>query len=263
MAEIGEVEAALAAVVSTALAGSALAGARVYRGWPDEGGLEADLAGGGLHVTVAATDEAQATTRHIAPAEWLGPRVATLIVAVAAGRATFGGTGGIGQVAGVKAGGVGYAVRLGAADTPASVAAALAAIVPGGAAVDATVAAAGLSQARVGVDRVWRREVRREERRFRVVSWCGAPEQRDAAAALLDPALSAVPFVALPDGGCGRLRVVGGTQTDRAEGSGLWRRDLLCSVEYAVTAASVLPEMLWGTTAVGPGGVTSNLEITE
>ena len=61
--------------------------------------------------------------------------------------------------------------------------------------------------------------------------WCNTPAIRDAVAAVVDPALSSLTFISLPDGTGGRIRYERAHPDDRAQKVLLYRRDLVYSVE--------------------------------
>lgn len=258
MADLADVEAAIVSIVADALypegqAGASATGvpARVYRGWPVLGGLDADLAQGVVNVSVLGVPgQVRNTTR------WNVPDVsmlqaATLTVAVAQTQAVFGGTADAGQLAGLLAGGRGYVYRTAAADTPASVAAALAqaisvdqpALAAGGV---VTVAGEQRLVGRVSADAQVARELRRQEQAVRITLWCGDPASRDAVTPAIDLALAALDFITLPDGSVGRMRFVSTSSSDREEDAVLYRRDLVYSVEYPTVLRAPGPTMLFG-----------------
>ena len=114
---------------------------------------------------------------------------------------------------------------------------------------------------RVVADQPGLRQIRRQRQRFRVSCWCADPASRDAAGAAVDGALSALAFVALPDGTAGRLKFVSSMLLDQSQNAALYRRDLVYSVEYATTLGRVLPSMIFGDATLAPagGGVVQSL----
>ena len=143
MADISDVEIAVAGVVQLALypagvsSGSAvspIAGVvcDIRRGWPLPGMTDAAIAAGQVLVTVHADGAMSRRTSRYQPDWKQSTTVAATLTAVAAGTTvTFGGTGGLGQVAGVAYGlgaqPAAYSYRLIGGDTPSSIAASLAA----------------------------------------------------------------------------------------------------------------------------------------
>lgn len=104
--------------------------------------------------------------------------------------------------------------------------------------------------ARSGGFGVMVRELRRQERLFQVTAWCPTPEQRDAVAKFVDGVIVGIgtpngtEFIALPDGSRGRILYVRTNQMDRDELSGLFRRDLIYSVEYATTETRPIAQIV-------------------
>lgn len=265
MADQSDVETAVAALVAgflypngTAAESAVGFGCRVYRGWPQRVALDADLAAGLAHLSVVAGASGQRTTTRY-PDEWrmTRHRTPTLVATAAVGNVMFSGDAAVGQLAGVEVGGVAYVHRTVAGDTPTSVVAKLAAMLPGAGAVGAVLDLPGvLPLARVVADQTGSRETRRQLQAFRVVCWTATPGSRDVLASFVDGALSAVDFIGLTDGSAGRLRFVSSGLSDRARDAGVYRRDLLYSVDYATTLTTVLPSLLFhGTTLRAGGGV--------
>jgi hypothetical protein len=273
MADQSDVEAALAAIVGGALypngigAACAVAGAicRIYRGWPTPAALDADLAAGRVNVSVAAVaGSARVTTRY--PDRWQVLRTITpsLVATVAGGVATFSGSAAPGQLAALLVDGRAAIHRTESGDTPASVAAALAAeLQQFGAAPWSTAVANGASVslsgarsvlARVTADQPSLRETRRQRQNFTVTCWCADPAMRDAIGGALDAALSGIDFIGLADGSSGRLLFVASVTTDRWEDAVLYRRELTYSVDYATTIAAMLPCLIVSGTQISPDG---------
>lgn len=256
MADLADVESALVALIADALypagtdeASAIGVAARIYRGWPVLGGLDADLAAGIVNISVLAVPgQVRNTTRWNDPAidTYASPTI-TLIVQGAT--ATIGGSAGAGQVAGLLIDGLAYVYRATSGDTPDSVAAALARLIGEAASVDGTtvtVAGATRLTGRVAADAGDARELRRQQQSFRVTLWCGDPASRDVVSAAVDLALGALDFMTLPDGSSARLRFETTSSTDRQEEADLYRRDLVYSVDYATVLLSQLPTMLFG-----------------
>ncbi len=267
MADQSDVETALAALVAGYLYPNGPAapsvvgfGCRIYRGWPQRLALNADVAAGVAHVGVVGEAAGQRTTTRY-PDEWrVATRtVPTLTATAAPGRVTFAGIASTGQLAGVRVAGAGYVHRTVAGDTPASVANALAAIVPGASAVNAVLSVPGvLPVARVTADQAGARETRRQRQGFSVRCWTGVPSMRDVLAGAVDGALSAVDFIGLSDGTAGRLRFVSSTTSDQARDAGLFRRDLLYSVDYATTLTAELPCLIFERTVIDANGTIAS-----
>lgn len=257
MPDRSDVEQALAGLIASALypegaAGDSVVGnvCKVYRGWPVAHALETDLGQGVVHISVVPVSGAlRDRTRY--STEWQGASPpATMTVSTSDEMVTFAGLGGPGQVAGIRVDGLGYAYRMRAGDAAALVAAALGALIR----ADRPAVAAGTSvhllngrstSARIVTDGQGGQELRRQEGRFRVSFWCPDPSTRDVIVSLIDVMMASWPFIDVSGWAC-RLQLAGETITDDGAAGGLWRRDLLYSVEYPTVATEVLPSMLFG-----------------
>lgn len=244
MADCSAVEQALVALIAQALYpdGTAAAPAtgdacKVYRGWPDPAGLAADLKAGVVHVSVFPLDGEQNVTRY--GGDWVPlptPQV-SLTATVSNAAVTFGGTARCPLNAAVVVDGTAYVYPLQATDTPTSVATALA-VLTGGSSSGPVLSLPGATkvEARVGPSGSLFAETKRQKKSFRVTAWCGCPPVRDNVAAVVDAALAARTFLSLGDGTQGRIRYERSHADDASQKAGLYRRDLVYSVEYATTA---------------------------
>lgn len=240
---------------------------RIYRGWPNSAALDADLAAGVVNVTVFPQSGHQRnTTRWLDGYEVTTPNLPTLAVVVSGASATFSGLAGAGQLAGLLVDRLALVHRTAVNDTPASVAAILAAQLTDRRVVQLdgatlTIPGVGLLVGRVVADQMAQWETRRQRQGFRVTCWCSDPVTRDRAATAIDAALSAQTFIALPDGRMGRLRFVASTVFDQSQDAALYRRDLLYSVDYATIVSMALPSMIFGdvSLASNTAGVVKNL----
>jgi hypothetical protein len=267
MADLSDVETALTDAIAGALypqgAGAAsMLGTvvRVYRGWPAAAALEADLAGGIVNVSVFPEPGHQRnTTRWRDEVDFLAAVTPTLGIAVSGMDVTLSGSADLGQLVGILADRQAVVHRTAAGDTPAGVAAVLAAqlrtqriaLVSG---TTVTVPGAALLVGRVFADQPALWLTRRQEQRFRISFWCPDPATRDAVTAAVDAALSTRIWLALADATSGRLRYAGTTVFDQSQDAGLYRRDLVYNVEYATTLAENLPRMMFGDFRIDPNG---------
>ncbi len=257
MPDRADVEQALAGLVAGALypngtdADSAVGDpCRIYRGWPVTNVLSSELAQGVVHVTVQpVSGTMRDRTRYLT--EWQGSVPAAHAHGSVDGEyVRFSGSGGAGQVAGIRVDGLAYAYRLRDGDAPSLVAAALGGADPG------KPAGTGERQERVPAEREradraggrgWQggSELRRQEAGFRVTFWCPDPDTRDQVAALVDLAMAGSTFMDVGGWAC-RVQAFGGSSTDENSAGGVWRRDLLYSIEYPTVANETLPAMLFG-----------------
>jgi hypothetical protein len=274
MADQSDVETALVALIAGILypqgpnAPSILGRVcRVYRGWPHGAALDADLAQGIVNVTLFPDiRHERITTRYPAEFQITTQNVPTLTVATTPTTATIGGSPGGGQLVGLLVDEIAVVHRAAASDSPALVASILAADLAAsrlalisGAAI--TLPGARRIVGRVVADQLAQSETRRQRQGFRVTLWCADPATRDEAASAIDAALSAVDFVALPDGTSGRLLFRNSVAMDQAENAALFRRDLLYTVDYATTVSAALPSMIFGDAAFAAdnGPIVRNL----
>ena len=273
MADQSDVEAALVNIAAAALypngtdQASVTGGMiRLYRGWPANAALEADLADGIAHVSVVAVPNGQALTDAF-PAVWEYPNPVnvTLTASVAGADTTFGGAATTGQLAGLLIDDAAFVYRTQPGDTPDSVAANLATQVmqvraASVAGSTVSVPATAHMIARVVADQPAILQTRRQRLAFRLACWCADPTARDALGSAIDTAFSAMPFIPLADGSVGRLLPWRSDVADDLSTLPLYRRDLLYSVEYATTLSQTQPSMIFG--LFGVAGASAALRIS-
>lgn len=224
---------------------------RVYRGWPSSGTLNLDLQNELVNITVSPdTDLGFTTTRYTL--EWDTPRTSpTLEASVDHNTVTLMGTASSDYVCGVLIDNASYIYRVRTGDTPAIIAANLAAMVRSTrpahlTGTQFTVPNALRVVARVTAIGSRSREVRRQTRDIRVITWCPTPESRDQAASAIDHALARLSFLSLADDMKARILYKGTAVYDQAQNSKLYRRDLIYAVEYPTVLSEQLPAMLFG-----------------
>ena len=265
MADESDVETALVSLTSAALYPNGTTSpsvpgpdCRIYRGWPNSAALDTDLAAGRINVTVFPVPGHARTTTRYTQRRSGGPTAPSLTVSVSGTSATFGGSGGPGQLAGILINGQGgqsYAYRTQAGDDPALVAGNLATLARATSIVQvsgSTLSIPGANGliARIVADGSAEQEVRRQEQDFRVTCWCPTPAFRDATAISIDIALAQLTFITLPDGSMGKLTYAGTTVFDQSQDALLYRRDLLYQVEYPTILFTLQPAMLFGDMAL-------------
>lgn len=258
MADLSDVESALVDTIAAAIypngtvSPSALPAAvavRTYRGSPNASKLSLDMTASIPNISVFSLPGfTRETTRYPEDWEMLKLPVTTIAASVVGNHVTFSGTSGVPQFAGIRSGGIPYVYAATPADTPNTVAAALAALVPGATCAGAVVSVppAPKLTARVLGFSTLGRELRRQKQGMKITFYAPTPALRDTVAAFVDVALSRVRFLALPDGYCGRLRYSGTFVDDVPQKEGLWKRDLRYTVDYPTTEIVVAPPMLWG-----------------
>ena len=258
MADLSDVETSLVSVIlavlfptgtdSGSITGLPL---RVYRGWPQVGALNLDLAAGIANVSVfSVPGDTQNTTRWNTIVQ-TAPNPPTLTVHVTGATATFGGVGGVGQLAGVLVANQPFVYRGKAGDTPALVAAVLAEKVRAVRACwlsASSVSVPGLTSiiGRVVSDATTLTEWGRQRQAFRISAWCPSPFVRDTICSQIGGALAETAFLELADGTAGRLRYRSTTTFDDGQDAHLYRRDLIYDVDYGTTVEQSMPSMLFG-----------------
>ncbi|MGH8220889.1 MAG: hypothetical protein ACREUT_20330 [Steroidobacteraceae bacterium] len=276
MADLSDVENALVALIATTLypngseAPSSLGlDAKVYAGWPQPSELEADLAAEPpvAHVSVYPRPEEHNTTRY--PLKWVEASRNVVSLTLAIGEVsqdpltgtvglfptiTIGGvSGGAANPQNVMAlvNGKAYVHAVQPADTPESIASALAQLIgddlAGVSAFGPTVtlpATARLQAARVGATGTIRREMRRQERLFQIGIWAATPKDRDSLAKPIDLALASSFWLSLSDGTTARLIFRSSVQSDALQKERAYRRDLLYTAEYPMIEVQGTAELI-------------------
>ena len=83
-------------------------------------------------------------------------------------------------------------------------------------------------------------ELRRQTRLFQIEIRAGTHTQRDAAAGVIDAGLAAVSRLALADGSVAVMSYDSSMQDDDQQQAGIYRRELLYSLNYATTLVQAL-----------------------
>jgi hypothetical protein len=254
MADLSDVSTALTTLIAATLYPNGIGqpsvvgvGVKVYPGWPNPGQLDADLRATPpvCHVSIFPRPEERNTTRFAPDWKPVSVNTPTLTLTIAGQAITVGGAvppANNPHNAMVFANGKPYVYTVLPADSLASVAAALAALIvvdiAGTSVAGAVVTlpnSARLNGARVGVTGSSMRELRRQERSFQIGIWADTPAHRDAIAGAIDPVLAFTTFLTMPDTSAARLVYKGSAISDQFQKDCLFRRDLTYMVEYATT----------------------------
>ena len=225
---------------------------KIYRGWPSVLGLNNDLSASVQSVTVFSDPKrTRETTRY--PRIWREqPRpTPSLTLTVTDESVSIAGAGASGEVAGLLIDGAAFAIATTETDTPTTVAASFAALIPGASATGPTITISGASMivARVETSGTVTLETRRQEQVVTVSTWCDKPLTRDALAAAIDLSFSSLTWVAFADGSAGLLSYVETIEIDTSENANLYRRDLLYRIEYPTIISRIVPAMMFGVVA--------------
>lgn len=237
----------------------------VQEGWPDPKSLEAATKGGKVLVSIYPLPAERVTTRYPERREENPIPAATYALAVAGQVITVSGAAPspyFAQNLAVWINGGYYVAQATIGQTPAQVAAALAAEIGADYSVSVTGAAitipAGLriGDLVVGTTGSVQREVRRQERQFQITTWAGTPALRSTVAKAIDEALAQVRFLeGFADGTGGRLTYHGSPVTDFDQRQGVYRRDLIYCVEYGTIIVDAAPQIVVSIAdAFGPFG---------
>ena len=256
MADLSDVEEAICAQILSAayplgIKGGSATGmpVKIYRGWPANKTLNADLLAGTQTVTVfSQTNSTRDTSRYGRIWRTIGQTTPSLIIDINGTSATLSGEGGSGQTVGLIVDGTAYAYSLDDADTAQSAAEALAMLIPSASTQGPMIAVAGASilQGRIVGSGTAEMETRRQVQGFMVSVWCPTPGGRDTLAAVIDNALADIDWLPLADGTVGRLLYHGTVETDESETANLYRRNLNYTVEYPTTLRMSGAQMLFG-----------------
>lgn len=238
----------------------------VAAGWPEPKQLDAIIAAGNAMLTVYPMDGMDANTTRFLPQMQAPAAIpaAQLTLSVAANRITVGGGIKAGEAASVNVNYKAYSHGVQATDTSASIAAALAAQIPGATASGAVITISGAFEiaASVSVPVPMQAEIARQTRVFMLTAWCPTPTIRDLMIAPLDLTLKLVKRIALPDNSWARLAYRGTLETDYLAKQRIYRRDIRYEVEYATTTTEIdntVTNLAIGITPVGGSTITVNI----
>ena len=242
---------------------------RLYRGWPGTDTLNSDLAKGYANVSVYPdAGVGRNSTRYLT--RWWPTSAATPTLTVSVTQLTststltLAGTLAAGQVVTVNVGpGLApqsYAYGVLASDTPSTIAAAVAALIPGASALGGAVSVpsnavvASVTQPGSGM---WL--TRQIMQRYQVNIWAPSPHARDAVAGAVDAALAQTFRLTVPDASPTVMTYGGTLISDFPARQAEWNRRLLLMVEYCTTAVEALPTFAAGSTAAVVNGSTVDL----
>lgn len=248
MADILDIETALASLcgatiypLGTGQPSAAGIDCKIYPGWPSSAELAISLAAGVAEISVYSGQNLErVTTRY--SREWtdLQPTVPTVTAVVSNNVVTIGGSVTTAHYVTLVIDGASYSYAALVTDTLATVAAALAALIPSalvvsvvGAVITLATKTAGLVTARTGAPGTVSRELGRQQRGMMVSIWAPSPQARSAISTLLMTAVQKNDFVTLPDGSQMWLTYRQSNESDGTENAMAYRRDIQLWAEYA------------------------------
>jgi hypothetical protein len=215
---------------------------RIFPGWPKSKALEDDLKAGNVNISVFAPPGSEHNTSRF-PKDWqesIAP-VTTVTATAQGNQVTIGGViGGMQYVTVLIGSRKVYSYEITSNDDMDSVASNIAALInadfPASAAGPViTIDTSASVIARVGTTGTSWRELRRQERLFKVSIWAPTVDARVRVSKIVDVAFAKVEFLTMPDNSAARLIYAGTAETDEAQRIQLYRRDLSFTVEYATS----------------------------
>lgn len=258
MADISDVMNQISGLVAAAVYPSgtanpsvANAGIKVYPGWPVPNVLDADLVAGKAHISVYPLATERKTSRHIGRPWVVAKDATTTINATLSGTsATLTGTIATPQNVCLTVNKTPYSYAVQANDTLTTIATALTTLInvnnplasSSGAVV--TVPNATSLTFRAGGFAEMSRELKRQEKQFQITVWASTPAARDKIGGVVDSALAATSNLTFSDGSHGIMLYSRTFQTDQLEKAGLYRRDIVYSVDYATTQTATAAEVV-------------------
>ncbi len=239
--------------------------AKLYVGEPVTAGLEADILAGVSNIGVMRVAGATRDVTQFSP-YWTrtSSHVPTLLAVGGDGSVTFGGVAGAGQVVGITAGGVCYAYRTSSNDSPATVAAAFATLIPDALATGAVLTASSVKTVNVVADQTAFWQTGQNETQLQVaiiaVPFAGAAGPLVRAALTRSvyavecatrPNGSLTRFIGLADGTTAQIMGSDERDDDTVRRDDMWRRWITFRVTYDVGISQLQPAVLAPLIALG------------
>ncbi|MEB0133569.1 hypothetical protein [Pseudomonas sp. CCI2.4] len=219
---------------------------KIYPGWPVPNVLEADLKAGKAHISVYPLPTERKSTRYIGRT-WVPMTVPmhTVVMTVTGSTVALSGSVSLQNLL-INLNGISYVYSMTLMDSLATAAAGLATLIPGATSSGpvVTLPAVHALFARVGGFATASMETKRQEKQFQITVWAPTPTTRDLCAGPIDAALSDSMNIAFADGSTGIIRYSHSTQTDQIEKAGLYRRDLIYTVDYATVQTQTIAEVI-------------------
>jgi hypothetical protein len=212
----------------------------VRGGWPVPAQLKALIAAGNAMVSIYQMQGmGKNTTRFLGDDDVQAViPAAQMTLTVFGNQVTVGGMINVGEAAMLAVNYQPYSHGVVANDTVATIAAALAALIPGASAVGAVITINGAFEIRaaISVPVTVQQEIGRQAQVFMVTAWSPTPPVRDAICKAIELSFKKQPRIVMPDNAWARLLYRGTIEQDGNEKQGIYRRNLLYEVEYVLLA---------------------------
>lgn len=212
----------------------------VRAGWPVPAQLKALTSAGNAMVSVyQMPGMGKNTTRFLGDDDSQNTiPAAQLALGIYQNRVTVGGSINPGEAATLRVNYQPYSYVVKAGDTISTVAAALAAMIPGASANAYVITINGLFdiETAISVPVVMQQEIGRQCQVFMVTVWAPSETVRDAIMRLLEVSFKQQPRIVMPDNTWARLLYRGTIDQDTGQKVQIYRRNLLYEVEYATMA---------------------------
>jgi hypothetical protein len=254
----------------TALPSIVNTGVKIFRGWPNSAGLDADLAAGLANVSIFPPPGLERnTTRYPRQNRRLAKPVHTLTATVNGNTITIGGTVAVPQnVIALCGNRFAFPYGVQANDTLDAIATNLASLIavkfPGTQAAGNIIAVAGnpgILQARIASTAQVATEQSLQEKTYWITCWCPTPAMRDILAPAIDVALKQLDFIVVgTEQSRARIRYARSNTSDEGQKVQIYRRDIVYTVEFGTyTIATAFETGVIGFTSgpIGPIIVTT------
>jgi len=220
---------------------------KVYPGWPVPDILQADIKNSGVHISIyPLPTERKLPTALGRPYRVIDSGNPTIETAVSGSAVTLSGAVSTPQNVYFLIDGIGYHYSVQSGDSLASIATAMATLIPGASNVGPVVTFPNAFEiiARVGGVGAAARELRRQTKDFMVTVWAPTPALRDTIGSAIDSALSISSDIQLSDGLPAFMVYARSMYSDASENYLVYRRDLVYTVNYATSQTISAPQVV-------------------
>lgn len=229
----------------------------VCPGWPVRTVLDDQLLLGHAMVSIFPTNQERIVTKFERAFQPLSQTPATLTLTILNNTVTIGGTVTVPQAVSFIVNYVGYAYQVLITDTLTTIAAGIAALIPGATSVGPVVTITGVFSldARVATPYSAIEELNRQERVLMITCWCTTPTIRTALGSAIRVYLDQQYRIPMTDGIYANMWYSHTNEIDMLEKSLVYRRDLNYKIQYATSATE--------TTTTITDSYLNSLEITN